>query len=102
MRTITFRWLVRQLIIREPRFGETRDDVVRWGVFPYLGQADGIRIFPHEDVPFSTHRSLQAAHAAARHECERRYGRPAPQPRARQAALGALRRREHLREAVSI
>lgn len=98
MKTITFRWLVRQTAIRNPRFGETREDVLRWGVYPYIQRPDGYRVFPDQDHPFSTHRSLEAAHAAVRRECERRYGAPVKQPPTQiETALRVIRSREAMR-----
>lgn len=69
------RWLIRRAVIREPRFGETRQDVLGWTVQPYITLDDGTRVSVNRPTPFGT---LRAAHRfasaeAARHEARRRY-----------------------------
>lgn len=46
------RWLIRRAVIREPRFGETRLDVLGWTVQPYITLADGDRQTLGQPVPF--------------------------------------------------
>lgn len=62
------RWLIQRAAIREPRFGETRRDVLGWTVQPYLTLGDGSRQTLNKPVPFPT---LAAAHRYARSECDR-------------------------------
>ncbi|QOC24814.1 MULTISPECIES: hypothetical protein [Microbacterium] len=62
------RWLIQRAILREPRFGETRRDVLGWTVQPYVELGDGSRQFFNDPVPFPT---LAAAHRYARSECDR-------------------------------
>lgn len=62
------RWLIRRAVIREPRFGETRLDVLGWTVQPYITLGDGSRQTLHEPKPFPT---LSTAHRYARSECDR-------------------------------
>lgn len=59
------RWLVRRGVVRAPRFGETRVDVIGWSVQPYLTLGDGSRQMLNQPKPFDT---LTAAHRYARAE----------------------------------
>ena len=69
---ITVRWLVRQELVREPRFGETKRDVLRWTVRQYL-RLDGNRRIHTFSAP-TYYRSLAAAIEEARRRCAERYG----------------------------
>lgn len=70
------RWIIRRAVIREPRFGETRRDVLGWTVQPYIPLGGGMRgLFERPAARFET---LRAAHRyataeAARYEARRRY-----------------------------
>lgn len=71
------RWLVRRGVVRAPRFGETRFDVIGWLVQPYLTLGDGSRQMLNQPKPFDT---LTAAHRYARAEQARFALRALPAP----------------------
>lgn len=78
MNVATIRWLVRQVQIRQLRFGETRRDVLRWTVVPYIGYPGGHRRFYAGDPEDGPHfRTLPNAIDYARRQCVQRYGRSA-------------------------
>lgn len=62
------RWLIRRAVIREPRFGETRLDVLAWTVQPYITLADGDRQTLGRPVPFE---GISAARRYATGEARR-------------------------------
>lgn len=66
------RWLIRREAYREPRFGETRRDVVRWAVRTYIAAPNGRRTFL--DVIPTYFASLSKAHAYATSSAQRLYG----------------------------
>ncbi|WZH36271.1 MAG: hypothetical protein PIR02_16105 [Microbacterium enclense] len=72
-KTITVRWLVRQELIREPRFGETKRDVLRWAVRQYV-QIDGTRTYSYPTY-FG---APGPAAEEARRRCADRYGCTTP------------------------
>lgn len=78
MKVSTIRWHVRQVQIRQPRFGETRRDVLRWTVIPYIGYpGSDYRRFAHDPDDGPHFRTLGEAVAYARAQCATRYGKVA-------------------------
>lgn len=63
------RWLVRLELDREPKFGETRQEVTVWAVRPYVALPGGNRRVGNLVAAYP-YRSLSHAHNRARIECE--------------------------------
>lgn len=70
---ITVRWLVRQEVVREPRFGESKRDVLRWAVRNYM-QTGTTRAYGSPTY----YRSPGPAIAEAQRRCAERYGCTTP------------------------
>lgn len=65
------RWLIYQAPIRQPKFGESKRDVLRWHSRAYLADTAGVnRVFLEIPVQGKT---LASAHLRARNECRRFY-----------------------------
>lgn len=58
------RWMVRLAETAQPRFGESRLDLLVWEVVPYMTTRAGVRVFgqPKKQFPYW---ALPAAHQAA-------------------------------------
>lgn len=67
------RWLIYRAPVRQPRFGESRRDVMRWHSRAYLADTAGINRVFLEDAHQAS--GLVAAHLRARNECRRFYRR---------------------------
>lgn len=67
---ITVRWLVRQEIVREPRFGESKPDVLRWVLRQYIQLDRKNRTFGSPTY----YRAAGPAIEEARRRCAERYG----------------------------
>lgn len=61
-------WLVRLELLREPKFGETRQEITVWTVRPYIALPGGKRRLGQIFGSYP-YRALSHAHNRARTEC---------------------------------